>query len=97
MSYPFQIHSLEEYRDHYEKSIHEPESFWGSVAENFQWRKKWDKVLSWNFRDPEIQWFINGKLNITENCLDRHLEKNGDRPAILWESNDPEEFHRMER
>lgn len=57
--------------------------------------KKWDKVLNWNFKEPNIKWFEGGKLNITENCLDRHLEERGDEPAIIWESNDPEEHHRI--
>ena len=63
-------------------------------AEKFVWSKKWDKVLEWNFEDPKIQWFINGKLNITENCLDRHLEKNGEKTALIWEPNDPSENHK---
>lgn len=95
MSYPFQIRSLEEYHARYKKSINDPEGFWGEVATHFQWRKKWDKVLEWNFKEPKVEWFINGRLNITENCLDRHLEQHGDRPAIIWEPNNPEEQHRM--
>ena len=91
MSYPYQIRSLAEYKVAYKKSVEDPESFWASVAENFYWRKKWDKVLDWNFTDPKIEWFIGGQLNITENCLDRHLEKNADTPAIVWEPNDPKE------
>lgn len=94
MSYPFQITSLEQYHEQYKRSITDPEGFWGEVATHFQWRKKWDKVLEWNFREPKVEWFINGKLNITENCLDRHLEQHGDRPAIIWEPNDPSEPHR---
>ncbi len=89
------ISSFDNYREVYDYSVAEPENFWAEIAENFHWRKKWDKVLSWNFRDPEIKWFEGAKLNITENCLDRHLEKNGDTPAIIWESNDPEEAHRI--
>ena len=91
MSYPYQIRSLPEYKAAYKKSVEDPESFWASVAENFYWRKKWDKVLEWNFTDPKIEWFSGGQLNITENCLDRHLEKNADTPAIVWEPNDPKE------
>jgi acetyl-CoA synthetase len=87
--YSYQITSMDEYREDYRKSIEKPEAFWGSVAEAFLWRKKWDKVLDWNFRDPEVKWFINGKLNITENCIDRHLESLGEKPAIIWEPNDP--------
>ena len=95
MSYPFQINSIEEYRKAYEQSISNPEIFWASVAENFHWRKKWDKVLDWNFTEPDVKWFLNGKLNITENCIDRHLEEMGDKPAIIWEPNNPEERVRV--
>jgi acetyl-CoA synthetase len=95
MSYPYQIKTLEGYKKDYEKSIKDPDSFWGNIAETFMWKKKWDKVLEWNFKEPSIKWFQGGKLNITENCLDRHLEKNGNTPAIIWESNDPEEHHRV--
>jgi acyl-coenzyme A synthetase/AMP-(fatty) acid ligase len=91
MSYPYQITSLAQYHEDYKKSIDDPESFWGSVAENFQWRKKWDKVLDWNFTEPKVEWFSNAKLNITENCIDRHLKTMADKPAIIWEPNNPEE------
>lgn len=94
-NYPYQITSLSEYKEDYEKSIRHPEAFWGDVAENFTWRKKWDSVLEWNFREPKVEWFKGAKLNITENCLDRHLEEFGNRPAIIWEPNDPEEHHRV--
>lgn len=86
-----QITSFKQYEEDYKKSIENPEQFWGEVAQNFQWRKPWFKVLSWNFNEPNIKWFEGAKLNITENCLDRHLEKNGDKPAIIWEPNNPEE------
>ncbi len=95
MSYPYQLKSIEAYRAAYKKSVDDPESFWSEIAENFKWRKKWDKVLNWNFKEPKIEWFAGGKLNITENCLDRHLETLGDKPAIIWESNDPEERTRV--
>jgi acetyl-CoA synthetase len=91
MFYPYQITTLEEYKKAYQKSVDEPERFWADVAENFQWRKKWDKVLEWDFRKPEIRWFIGGKLNITENCLDRHLATLSDQPALIWEPNDPKD------
>jgi acetyl-CoA synthetase len=94
MSYPYQIKTLEAYHKDYDLSLKDPELFWSRIAENFTWKKKWDKVLNWNFKDLEVQWFIGGKLNVTENCLDRHLEKNADTPAIIWESNNPEEPHR---
>jgi acetyl-CoA synthetase len=84
-----QITSLDEYKKTYQQSVEQPEEFWASIAEKFLWKKKWDKVLSWNFSEPNIKWFEGGKLNITENCLDRHLEKDGDKPAIIWEPNDP--------
>ncbi|WP_316845715.1 acetate--CoA ligase [Pedobacter psychrodurus] len=86
-----QITSFKQYEEDYKKSVENPEQFWGEVAQNFQWRKPWFKVLSWNFNEPNIKWFEGAKLNITENCLDRHLATNGDKPAIIWEPNNPEE------
>ncbi|MDT0648381.1 acetate--CoA ligase [Zunongwangia sp. F260] len=88
----YSIKNLEEYFQVYRKSVREPENFWEEVAEeHFTWRKKWDKVLSWDFSKPEIKWFENAKLNITENCVDRHLLTRGEKTAIIWEPNDPEE------
>jgi acetyl-CoA synthetase len=95
MSYPFQIKTYDEYRNAYQKSVADPEGFWAGVAADFYWRRKWDKVLDWNFKDPDIKWFAGGRLNITENCLDRHLDAIGSRPAIIWEPNDPDEHHRV--
>ena len=95
MSYPFQITSLQQYHEDYNTSINDPEGFWGNVAENFLWRKKWDKVLEWNFKEPSIEWFKGGKLNITENCIDRHLKTMGDKPAIIWEPNNPDDRVRV--
>jgi acetyl-CoA synthetase len=95
MSYPYQIKNEEQYKAAYKKSIENPEGFWGEVAEGFHWRKKWDKVLDWNFTEPKAEWFKGAKLNITENCIDRHLEKMGDKPAIIWEPNNPEERTRV--
>ncbi|HTJ10735.1 MAG TPA: acetate--CoA ligase, partial [Dinghuibacter sp.] len=95
MSYPYQIGSLEAYHAAYKKSVEDPEGFWGEIASTFTWKKPWDKVLEWNFKEPRVKWFIGGQLNITENCLDRHLADKGDQPAIIWESNDPEEHHRV--
>jgi acetyl-CoA synthetase len=86
---------MESYKQDYKESLEQPENFWGRIAETFTWKKKWDKVLEWNFKDPDIKWFKGGKLNITENCLDRHLEKNANTPAIIWESNNPDEHHRV--
>jgi acetyl-CoA synthetase len=94
MQYPYQIKSLEEYHEVYKKSITNPEEFWAGIAENFSWRKKWDKVLEWNFEEPSVKWFIGGKLNITENCLDRWAKIQPDVPAIVWEANDPNEATR---
>lgn len=91
MAYPYQIKSEEQYKQHYKRSVENPEAFWGEIAENFSWRKKWDKVLEWDFKKPKIEWFIGGKLNITENCLDRHLTENANKTAILWEPNNPHE------
>ena len=89
-----QIKSLEDYKRVYDYSVAEPENFWSAVADDFYWRKKWDQVLEWDFLKPDIKWFIGAKLNITENCLDRHLENNADTTALLWEPNDPEEHYR---
>jgi len=85
-----QIKTFEEYQKTYQYSVDYPEQFWEGIANNFQWRKKWDNVLSWNFSEPHVKWFEGAKLNITENCLDRHLAENGDQPAIIWEPNDPQ-------
>jgi len=95
MSYSYKIKSLEQYHQDYKKSVDDPEGFWGNVADNFYWRKKWDRVLDWNFTEPKIEWFKGGKLNITENCIDRHLATMADKPAIIWEPNNPEERTRV--
>lgn len=89
------INSFEEYHQVYKKSVEQPEEFWADIASTFYWRKPWDKVLEWNFKEPNVKWFQGAKLNITENCLDRNLEKLGDKPAIIWEPNDPQENHRV--
>src|SRR6476646_7396670 len=91
----FQIKSIEDYKDKYSKSVNDPEAFWSAIAENFQWKKKWDTVLNWNFKEPKVEWFKGAKLNITENCIDRHLADKADQPAIIWEANDPHEHHRV--
>ncbi len=85
----FQIKSFEEYQEKYTLSVSNPDQFWGEIAENFKWQKKWDKVLEWNFSEPKIEWFKGAKLNITENLLDVHLEKNANKKAIIWEPNIP--------
>jgi acetyl-CoA synthetase len=85
------INSFEEYKTQYQKSVANPESFWDEIAATFQWRKKWDKTLEWEFKTPSVKWFVNGKLNITENCLDRHLVAQPNKIAIIWEPNNPNE------
>jgi acetyl-CoA synthetase len=86
------INSFEEYEEAYKKSVESPEDFWGEIAaNNFEWKKPWEKVLNWNFNEPKIEWFVGGKLNITENCLDRHVKDKPNQPAIIWEPNDPNE------
>jgi len=95
MSYPYQIKSIEAYHAAYKKSIEQPAEFWSEIAEHFTWHKKWDTALDWNFKDPKVEWFKGGQLNITENCLDRHLATRGNQPAIIWEPNDPNEHHRI--
>ncbi|GAA0881695.1 MULTISPECIES: acetate--CoA ligase [Sphingobacterium] len=90
-----QIKSFEEYQSEYKRSVEQPEEFWASIADHFFWKRKWNKVLSWNFEEPNVKWFEGAKLNITENCLDRHIYANGDKPAIIWEPNDPNEAHRI--
>ncbi len=85
------IQSFEEYQSKYKQSVEKPEEFWGDIAESFFWRKKWDKVLDYNFQEPNINWFVGGKLNITENALDRHLPERGNKLALIWEPNDPKE------
>src|SRR5688572_16458833 len=94
MSYAYQIKSYEDYKIAWQRSVDDPEGFWGEIADTFSWQKKWEKVLSWNFITPDIRWFEGGKLNITENCLDRHLRERPDTPAIIWEPNNPEDNHR---
>lgn len=89
------IKTLEEYATAYKKSVADPEGFWSEVASEFLWQKKWDKVLDWNFKEPNVKWFINGKLNITENCIDRHLEKNATKTAFIWEPNEPGDKNRI--
>jgi acetyl-CoA synthetase len=95
MSYPYQINSLEAYHKAWNKSVDDPEGFWGEVAAHFHWKKPWEKVLEWNFREPSVKWFQGAQLNITENCLDRHLADKANQPAIIWEPNNPEEHHRL--
>lgn len=89
------ITSFKAYSKDYIKSTENPELFWGNIAETFVWRKKWNSVLEYNWDEPKFEWFKGGQLNITENCIDRHLEKNGDKKAIIWEPNNPNEPNRI--
>jgi acetyl-CoA synthetase len=98
MSYPYQIKTLEQYHETYKKSVQNPTQFWFDIAQHFAWKKPptdANTILNWNFKEPTIEWFKGCKLNITENCLDRHLEKDANTPAIIWEPNDPEDHHRV--
>jgi acetyl-CoA synthetase len=95
MSYPYQIKSLEQYREDWKESIENPEAFWGNIGQHFQWKKPWESVLEWNFKEPSVKWFNGAQLNITENCIDRHLKDKANQPAIIWEPNDPNDHHRM--
>ncbi len=90
MSTPFyQINSQEAYDKAYQNSTQNPEMFWESIAETFKWKKRWTQVLESDFIKPDVKWFVNGELNITENCIDRHLENQGNKTAIIWEPNNP--------
>ncbi|WPP52061.1 acetate--CoA ligase [Catalinimonas niigatensis] len=89
------IQTLGGYIHDYQKSVQQPEQFWSRIAESFYWRKKWDKVVEWDFEKPDIKWFLNGKLNITENIFERHLFTQGDHPAIIWEPNEPNDESRV--
>ena len=82
------ITTFEQYKADYKKSIEDPETFWTDIANDFLWKQKWTKTLEWNFDSPEIKWFIDGKFNITENAIDRHLATKGDKTAFIWEAND---------
>ena len=86
-----QISTTTDYQQEYKRSVENPEAFWAEVAQDFVWKKKWDKVLEWDFHKPEVKWFIGGKLNITENCIDRHLPERANQTAIIWEPNDPKD------
>lgn len=91
MRKPQSIQSLEARNLAYQQSIENPEAFWGDIAEQFTWQHKWDRVLDWNFEEPRVRWFDGAQLNITENCLDRHLVDKAEDLALIWESNDPTE------
>jgi acetyl-CoA synthetase len=89
MSYPYQYQTLTSYQEAKSEASENPDKFWGDIASHFYWHKRWDKVCEWNFKQPKISWFKGAKLNITENCLDRHLAKDADKTAIIWEPNSP--------
>ena len=88
------IDSFIKYYKSYQHSVNDPEGFWSQIAETFTWRKKWDKVVEYDWNKPKFEWFKGAKLNITENCLDRHLKTRGDAIAIIWEPNEPTEDNR---
>jgi acetyl-CoA synthetase len=95
MSFPYQIKTQAQYHQEYKRSVEDPEGFWSEIADHFVWQKKWDRLLDWNFTEPRINWFSGAQLNITENCLDRHLKDKADQAAIIWEPNDPSEPNRI--
>ena len=86
-----QLKTFAAYKEAYSKSVEQPEQFWEAVADTFHWHKRWDRTLEWDFSIPKVKWFQGGQLNITENCLDRHLETLGNKTAIIWEPNNPDE------
>jgi acetyl-CoA synthetase len=83
------IKTFEDYQEAYKDSVEDPKTFWAAIAQEFRWKKPWTKVMDWDFNDYSVKWFRNGKMNITENCLDRHAESKPNHPAIIWEPNDP--------
>jgi acetyl-CoA synthetase len=97
MSYPYQIKTLAHYHETNKKSVENPTQFWFDIAQHFTWKKPptdANTILNWNFTEPTIEWFKGCKLNITENCLDRHIETIGDKLALIWEPNNPNESAR---
>lgn len=83
------IRTQEDYQKAYQESVDQPEQFWAKVADTFVWQKPYDKVLEWEFETPDIKWFQGGRINMSENCLDRHIETQPEKTAIIWEPNDP--------
>jgi acetyl-CoA synthetase len=81
------IATYEQYKEIYRKSVEQPEQFWDEIAEAFSWKKRWEKTLDWNFNEPNVKWFVNGKFNITENAIDRHLPEKAQQTAFIWEPN----------
>ncbi len=91
MVYPYQIRTLQEYQRARQDSLADPEAFWADLAQHFTWMRPWDRVLDWNFNEPSVRWFDGAQLNITENCLDRHLNASAGKPALIFEPNDPKD------
>lgn len=89
-----QIKTFAEYKETYKASIEDPKKFWADVAESFSWQRKWDSVLNWNFEEPSVRWFDDALVNLSENCIDRHLAEKGEQVAIIWEPNAPKEQSR---
>lgn len=89
------IQTLTGYFHEYGKSVTNPEEFWAKIADSFHWQKRWDKVVEWDFKGPDVKWFVNAKLNITENIFERNMYTLGDKPAIIWEPNDPKEQNQI--
>ncbi|MEZ4807840.1 MAG: acetate--CoA ligase [Flavobacteriales bacterium] len=87
---PHRLRTIEDHHAASRKAINDPDTFWAAEAEGFTWHRMWDKVLEWDFERPRVAWYIGGKLNITENCLDRHLQGRGNKVALIWEPNDPD-------
>jgi acetyl-CoA synthetase len=85
------IRTKNDYDKFYKESVENPEDFWARNAKQFEWSQQWDKTLEWEFKTPDVKWFVNGKLNITINCLDRHVKENPDRIAYYWEANHPDD------
>lgn len=85
------INTFDEYQAAYQRSVENPEAFWEEQADTFYWQKRWNSVLEWDFRKPDVKWFLGGKMNITENCLDRHLKTRSNQIAFIWEANEPNE------
>ncbi len=94
-SWPYQLTSEKAYREAWAQASNHPEVFWAEVAQHFHWKRKWNSVLEWNFEEPSVRWFSGAQLNITENCLDRHLDTRGDQPALIFEPNDPKDDARV--
>ena len=90
----FQIDSATSYHEQYRLAKEQPEFFWNEIASHYKWRKPWQNTLQWEFDTPDVKWFVEGKLNITENCLDRHIANRGNQTCILWEPNNPQQESR---